>query len=599
MRTVLLGAAVCAVAVALTAPALAADERADGTSAADPPCPSGGPLGALLGAGSCDTEPPFPDLPPLLAPGDLLDRELPWPPHLPGGDESDGDSGDDSESGSEDSEDADEENTDEESGDEESGDEESTDEDGADEDRADEDRADDVTSDGDTSDDSGSRGDEDTDDRDTDLAAAGVDEAEPRERPVAAQARETARDAGADAAVGRAVLPGVGDAVDGAGSGLDWTGALGPPRPRGPSDPPGGTPAASAPQPASADPPARDATPPTSAERTADVAAVAFVDGLPSPGAVRWDVGAVLPSLVLTLLLLAGLALPAGLLNRAAADHADRVDVLLARLRVPPAAGRDAAGTFAVAVAVTAAAGAVLVGFLVPAFPFDGTAVAVLVGLAAAFVVVTAAQQGSQLLYVARWWGVRCHLTPFPGFLLLAAVGVVASRAVGLEPGLVLGTLVAFGTARPLRTDEAGPAAALAATALTAVGGLAWVLREPLVAAAGTPGSFGAAAAGTALTAVTAASAANLVLALAPLSFLPGAALLRWSPPLWALFACLGGFAFVHVVARPADGALAGRAGLLAVVLGLYLLGAAATWAWLRHGFSWTAPAPLNPAPRR
>jgi hypothetical protein len=261
---------------------------------------------------------------------------------------------------------------------------------------------------------------------------------------------------------------------------------------------------------------------------------------------------------------------------------------MLARLRVPPGAGRPAPAAFLTAVAITAVAGAVMLGFLTPEFPFDTSAPALLVGLALAFVLVTAAQQGTQLLYVTRWWGVRCHVGPVPGFLLLGAIGVVLSRALGLEPGLVLGTLIAFRTARPLRADEEGPAVALAATALTALGGSAWIMREPLVAAAGAPGTFLADAVATALTATAVSAAANLLFALVPLSFLPGAALLRWSPGLWALFACTGGFAFVHLAVRPTADVLTGGAGALGVLLGVYLLGAAALWTWLRFGGTWT-----------
>jgi hypothetical protein len=159
---------------------------------------------------------------------------------------------------------------------------------------------------------------------------------------------------------------------------------------------------------------------------------------------------------------------------------------------------------------------------------------------------------------------------------------VVLSRAVGLEPGLVLGTLVAYRTARPLRSDEEGPAVALAATALTALGGTAWIVRDPLVAAAGAPGTFLADVVATALTATAVSSAANLLFALVPLSFLPGAALLRWSPGLWALFACTGGFAFVHLTVLQGSDALAGRAVALGVLLGVYLLVAAGLWTWLR-----------------
>jgi hypothetical protein len=580
VRTGLAGAVVCLIAVGITAPALA------GSDDGDAPCPDPGLIGALLEGEDCAEDPAAP----ALTPGSLLDPQFPDFPDYPGlPDDEDGedDEGDGNSDGDSDGD------SDEDSGDE-----------------ADESESEDL---GSSSDDSGSGGgsDGDEDDRDED-GAAEDGEADPVPSAERAQAAETAaaQSSGADTAVGTAVLPGVGDAVAGAESpGLDWTGALtperdsGPDGPRAPPAPDGEAPAARAEPPAPpaaaphpGPPPAQAA--PAPAERTADLAAVTFATALPSPVETRWDLAAVLPSLALTLLLLAALALPVGLLNRVAADQPDRVESLLARLRVPPGVGRPAPGAFLTAVAITAVAGAVLLGFLTPAFPFDTSAPALLVGLVVAFVVVTAAQQGTQLLYVARWWGVRCDVGPVPGFLLLGAVSVVLSRSVGLEPGLVLGILVAFRTARPLRTDEEGPAVALAATALIAVGGLAWTVREALVGAAGAPGTFLADAVATALTATAVSAAANLVFALVPLAFLPGAALLRWSPVLWALFACTGGFAFVHLAMPPAADAVAGRAGVLAVVLAVYLLLAGGLWAWLRHGAD-LSTARLTVVPRR
>jgi hypothetical protein len=572
VRAALAGSVICLIAVGVTAPALAGS--GDGEEA----CPDVGPVEALLHGRACTEA--MPDQ--VLAPGSLLNPQFPDFPDFPGLDDEDSDD--------EDSDDEDEDEDDEDSDSAADEPEDSSDEDsGSDE------------SDADESDDAGTAADEGSDDdsdgtaadEDTELAAA-ADGSNARTR------KAPAAESGAGAAVGAAVLPGVGDAVDREKSpGLDWTGALAPDRPAAPDDPrptPAPAPADDEPAPrvAAAAPP----TAPVTAEETADLAAVAFATSFPSPIEARWNLGAVLPSLILTLLLLAALALPVGLLNRAAAEQPDRIEALLGRLRVPPGAGRPAPGAFLTAVAITAVAGAVLLGFLSPEFPFDTSAPALLVGLAVAFLLVTAAQQGTQLLYVARWWGVRCHVGPVPGFLLLGAIGVVLSRAVGLEPGLVLGTLVAFRTARPLRADEEGPAVALAATALTALGGTAWIVREPLVAVAGAPGTFLADTVATALTATAVSAAANLLFALVPLSFLPGAALLRWSPGLWALFACTGGFAFVHLAARPAADALAGQVGALAVVLGVYLLAAAALWTWLRFGGGWTV-ARLSLAPRR
>jgi hypothetical protein len=553
VRTALAGAVVCLIVGGVTAPALAGD--------GDEACPDAGPVEALLGP-ACTEE----ESDPAPMTGRLLNPQFPDFPDFPGLDDEDGEQ-DDDETGetSEDDSDEDAESDDADS-------DESTDEDS-------EDAA--AAADG---------GSDDSDGTATDEEAAVPAAAESDTRPAR---KAPSADSGAGAAVGSAVLPGVGDAVDRAESpGLDWTGALAPDRAAKPDPTP-------APAPAEREPAAPPApAPPTApaAEHTADLAAVAFATSFPSPIEARWTLGAVLPSLVLTLLLLAALALPVGLLNRAAADQPHRVEAMLARLRVPPGTGRPAPAVFLTAVAITAVAGAVMLGFLTPGFPFDTSAPALLVGLAIAFVLVTAAQQGTQLLYVARWWGVRCHVGPVPGFLLLGAIGVVLSRALGLEPGLVLGTLIAFRTARPLRADEEGPAVALAATALTALGGVAWIVREPLVAAAGAPGTFLADTVATALTATSVSAAANLLFALVPLSFLPGAALLRWSPGLWALFACTGGFAFVHLSVRPASDVLAGGTGALVVLLGVYLLGAAALWTWLRFGAGRTSRAADTPA---
>lgn len=571
VRAALAGAVVCLIGVGVAAPALAGSD--------DGGCSDAGPLRALLDRPDCPEA--TPDR--AFEPGTLLDPQFPDFPDFPGVDDSDDDSDD---------EDADEDDSDED---------EDEEEDAGTEESASEDDDTDTAGAGTDSADGGS-GDEDSDDSEGAELAAATD---PTPRP----ARKAPADSGAGAAVGAAVIPGVGDAVDGGSSpGLDWTGALTPegPHPDGtaPIDAAPAAPASAEPAPADDAPvpptppaPAAAAERPAADERIADLAAVSFATSFPSPVEAHWNLGAVLPSLALTLLLLAALALPVGLLNRATARQPDRVEALLARLRVPPGAGRPAPGAFLTAVAITAVAGAVMLGFLTPAFPFDASAPALLVGLAIAFVLVTAAQQGTQLLYVARWWGVRCHVGPVPGFLLLGAISVVLSRAVGLEPGLVIGTLIAFRTARPLRPDEDGPAVALAATALTALGGTAWILREPLVAAAGAPGTFFADVVATALTATSVSAAANLVFALVPLSFLPGSALLRWSPGLWALFACTGGFAFVHLALQPGAGDLAGRAGTLAVLLSVYLVGAAGLWAWLRHGPVGPATVP-TPRPR-
>jgi hypothetical protein len=106
-----------------------------------------------------------------------------------------------------------------------------------------------------------------------------------------------------------------------------------------------------------------------------------------------------------------------------------------------------------------------------------------------------------------------------------------------------------------------------------------------VVAAAGARGSFLPDTLDAALTAVAGAAAGNVVFMLVPLGFLDGAALFRWSKVVWAVLAGIGAFVFVHVLlgASSDAGALAGRGTFLAVLVGAYLLAAAAFWAWFHY----------------
>jgi hypothetical protein len=403
-------------------------------------------------------------------------------------------------------------------------------------------------------------------------------------------------DSGAAAGIAAAVLPGAGDAAArSAHPGLDWTGVLAPPAPVPAPAPVPQPPAIPADPLATAlVPPPPSAPAPLSGGEVAydpGTAAVAFADALPSPAEVRWDLGAIAQSLLLTIVLLVLLALPVGVVNSTAAANAGRIGAALSRLSVFTAWSERI--SLSTAVTVVAAAGAVVYGFLEPSFGFDLSSLALVIGLALAFLVVTVAQHVSRSAYMDHWWGIRAQLAPFPGFLLLGVVAVVVSRVFGLEPGLILGTLVAFGTAKVLRADEEGPAVAVSAVSLTLLGLVAWLSRHSVVAAAGSEGGFLAEVLAAALTAVAVAAAANLAFMLVPLGFLDGAALFRWSKTVWAVFAGIGMFAVVHVLlAASADaGALAGRSTFLAVVLGAYLLGAAAFWTWFRYRPALTSAA--------
>ncbi|TDO52400.1 hypothetical protein EV643_102238 [Kribbella sp. VKM Ac-2527] len=246
---------------------------------------------------------------------------------------------------------------------------------------------------------------------------------------------------------------------------------------------------------------------------------------------------------------------------------------------------------FALGTGLAAVAGAVIYGFVEPSFRFDLSSLALVLGLAVAFLVISAAKQVSQYLFLGQAYDIRAFLRLFPAFGVVAIICVTLSRAIGLQPGLILGTLAALGTGAALSVRQKGLAAAVSAGSLTALGVLAWVLRGPFIEDRG----FAYQLVAVALTAVAVAAAENLAFGLLPLSFLDGAALFAWSKPVWAGFSLLGAFAFVHVLLHREAGAFAERVTYLAILLAIYFTLAGLFWAYF-HFTRRPEPAP-SPSP--
>lgn len=167
---------------------------------------------------------------------------------------------------------------------------------------------------------------------------------------------------------------------------------------------------------------------------------------------------------------------------------------------------------------------------------------------------------------------------PIPAFALVGVICVTVCRTIGLEPGLILGTLAALGTRSEPDVKQKRRAAAVSATTLALIGLLAWVLRGSVAEGAG----FTTQILDVVLTAVAVAAAENLAFGLLPLSFLDGAALFAWSKKAWAAFSLLGAFAFVHVLLHRDAGSFGERVAYLAVLLAVYFTGAAIFWAYFR-----------------
>src|SRR5262249_55244707 len=117
------------------------------------------------------------------------------------------------------------------------------------------------------------------------------------------------------------------------------------------------------------------------------------------------------------------------------------------------------------------------------------------------------------------------------------------------------------------------------AATLGAVGLAAWTVRSELI---GDHVGFWASVLDVALTTVAVAAAEVLTFGLVPLTFLDGAAILRWSRPAWLALAFAGAFSFLHVVLQPTGGTTGARVAYLAWLLGIYLIAAFAFWGWFR-----------------
>jgi len=322
-----------------------------------------------------------------------------------------------------------------------------------------------------------------------------------------------------------------------------------------------------------------------------------FTAGLPAPD--RLSVRQVLHVSLLALLALALLALPITLVNRTSVVHADELAVLARtwrrRLRLDAASayasGLPSAGTLALA----AFAGGVLYAFLVPSFGWNASSLALVLGLTVGLLIRSGVAKGTErsILDAA---GVSAGLRLYPGFAVLAAGCVAVSRLVGLQPGLLLGTLLALVTVGGESSRAAGRAAATAMAALAALAATCWFGRAGLVHAADRVSAFSGQVVDVATSAIVVGGAQVLAFEMLPLAFLDGLVIYRWNRPAWAGLTFVGAFGFVLVLLRPSGSAasLATRTGYLLALLGVYLVLAVAFWAWFRF-----RPARSRPAPER
>ncbi|WP_166997714.1 Ig-like domain repeat protein [Paramicrobacterium fandaimingii] len=172
-----------------------------------------------------------------------------------------------------------------------------------------------------------------------------------------------------------------------------------------------------------------------------------------------------------------------------------------------------------------------------------------------------------------------------PGFLLIAAVGVLASRLFGLHPGILFGLLAMTVVTSTMRRGDAGRMALAVNGGFLMFGILAWVLYGVLDSELGGQfGGFFAEMLREVLTAISVGCVGAVAVALLPMTFMGGRDIFLWSKRLWAVVYVVALLLFVLIVLPLPNSweAVNGPAIVSALVFGGFGLTSLGVWAWFR-----------------
>lgn len=296
-----------------------------------------------------------------------------------------------------------------------------------------------------------------------------------------------------------------------------------------------------------------------------------FLDIMRDPSLLA---GAALAGLALLLLV----AFPAELLNSTLSEQYSRFS---RRIPKAPWLGRFTdwleRSPFLAAIAVTVAA-AVIFGFADPGFGFEVTSLRVVLACAIALFIVGYLASWIAGRLIDRRWQLGSVMELKPLGLVLAALGVLASRLLDFSPGFLIGLLIGIGLVGRTTAAQQAKATLVQAGVVFALALVGWI-GYSILSATVPPDSFAVTLAFDTLAAVTTEGLTALFIGLLPLKFLDGAAIFAHSKVVWAVSYAVVAAAFVLVVIPSAwgqpDGSLwlwvAVVGGFAFVAIGVYL----------------------------
>jgi len=335
------------------------------------------------------------------------------------------------------------------------------------------------------------------------------------------------------------------------------------------------------PKPASSDPLDRN-DPNTKSALSESIPTIAEIMEQPARIAAAFGVG----SLILLLF-----AIPAEILDSTLEANAHRVRKLLAPIAPLLArwqALKSRLPRLPISTPLLFVLTSVAFGFTDPQFGFDLTSLRTTLALGLGLALVLAVPLILTRTILGSRFAVDSAIVAYPGAMVVAVVGVFASRLLGFTPGLLIGLLVGLKLAESARADDRRRAVLIrfGTTLVIAVGswiGYSWMLN----ADDGSGGFFMLLASDT-LAAAVVEGLTGLVVALLPIAFLDGKTLFDGSKKLWAAIALPVAVAFALFVLPTAIGPDGPESPIwLWVVL---LLGFSAIVAAVWFGFWFTDP---------
>ncbi|HXG25500.1 MAG TPA: FGLLP motif-containing membrane protein [Candidatus Binatia bacterium] len=281
-------------------------------------------------------------------------------------------------------------------------------------------------------------------------------------------------------------------------------------------------------------------------------------DSVLAIGDVNADGGAVGGSLVLALLLLLMIGFVAELFNNTVENNYDeiagwfrkgplgRVRAALGRVRIDPP-GVPGVWLF---IALTA----LVSSFVDPGFGPNVRSIAVFLGFLVGLTVVLASFKLPPILARRRRTGELGKLRPLPWALGIAAMFVLVSRLLDLQPGYLYGIVLGAIFVTDVSARDEGRETLFGTLWTLAAAILAWLALGWLRGLGLPADGFGATLLTTAFAATLVAGLEAAAFALMPLRFMPGYALYRWSRPTWAVLWGASLFAFLHILIGPMSG---------------------------------------------